>query len=87
MYLVKVYVTFANSVVNPAAEATKAAAQNMGYKDVQDVRIGKFIELQIDKSDNSDTPVEETVEALCKSLLTNPNTEDYSYEIQEVAAL
>lgn len=84
MYLVKVYVTFANSVVNPAAEATKAAAQSMGYKDVEGVRIGKFIELQIAKSD---TPVEETVESLCKSLLANPNTEDYSYEIQEVEAL
>ncbi len=86
MYLVNVYVTFADSVVNPAAEATKTAAQNMGYKGVKDVRIGKFIELQIDKSDATDKTIEETVEALCESLLTNPNTEIYSYEIQEVEA-
>lgn len=83
MYLVKVYVTFADSVVNPAAEATKNAAHRLGFAGVEELAIGKFIELVIAKGEE---PIEATVEALCEGLLTNPNTETYTYEIQEVEA-
>lgn len=83
MYLVKVYVTFADSVVNPAAEATKNAAHRLGFTNVEELAIGKFIELQVAKGEE---PIETTVEALCQGLLANPNTETYTYEIQEVGA-
>lgn len=83
MYLVKVYVTFADSVVNPAAEATKSAAHRLGFNGVEDLAIGKFIELSIAEGE---APIEATVDALCKGLLTNPNTETYTYEIQKVDA-
>ena len=46
MTKVNVYVTLRESVVDPQGIATKEALQTMGYKEVENVRIGKLIELR-----------------------------------------
>ncbi len=47
MTKVNVYVTLRESVVDPQGVATIEALQTMGYKEVENVRIGKLIELEI----------------------------------------
>ena len=74
MYLVKVFVTLNDSVVDPAGQAVKAAATRMGNAEVSDVRIGKFIELHVDAD-------RERVEQIATELCVNPNTESFTYEI------
>lgn len=81
MYKVKVYVTLRESVLDPQGSAVKSALHSMDYNEVQDVRIGKYMELTIKKSDRDlDTAVRE----MCEKLLANTVIEDFSYEVQEV---
>ncbi len=81
MYKVKVYVTLRESVLDPQGSAVKSALHSMEYKEVQDVRIGKYMELTIEKSDRD---LDVAVREMCEKLLANTVIEDYSYEVQEV---
>jgi phosphoribosylformylglycinamidine synthase subunit PurS len=83
MYKVKVFVTLRESVLDPQGTAVKGSLHTLSYKEVQDVRIGKFLELTIEKSDRS---VNELVKEMCEKLLANTVIEDYTYEVQEVVA-
>lgn len=83
MYKVKVYVTLRESVLDPQGNAVKNALHSMDFNEVEDVRIGKYMELEIGETDRS---VEKMVDEMCKKLLANPVIEDYRYEIEEVAA-
>lgn len=83
MYKVKVFVTLRESVLDPQGTAVKGSLHSLSYTEVQDVRIGKFLELTIEKSDRS---VDELVKEMCERLLTNTVIEDYTYEVEEVVA-
>ena len=82
MTKVNVYVTLRESVVDPQGVATIEALQTMGYKEVENVRIGKLIELELD---GSATDIDARVKEMCEKLLVNKVIEDYRYEIGEVA--
>ncbi|KYD29115.1 phosphoribosylformylglycinamidine synthase subunit PurS [Geobacillus sp. NFOSA3] len=81
MYKVKVYVTLRESVLDPQGTAVKGALHSLSYKEVQDVRIGKFMELVIEKSERD---IDVLVREMCEKLLANTVIEDYRYEIEEV---
>lgn len=83
MFKVKVYVTLKESVLDPQGAAVKNSLHSMSYKDVTDVRIGKYLELTLDQNT---ADVEKTVKEMCDRLLANPVIEDYRYEIEEVVA-
>jgi len=83
MYKVKVYVTLRESVLDPQGTAVKQSLHTMNYQEVQDVRIGKYMELTIEKTDRN---IEDVVNELCTRLLANPVIEDYRYEIEECVA-
>lgn len=83
MYKVKVYVTLRESVLDPQGTAVKQSLHSMDYKEVQDVRIGKYMELTIEKSARD---VNDVVKEMCESLLANLVIEDYRYEVEEVGA-
>ncbi|KAB7705246.1 phosphoribosylformylglycinamidine synthase subunit PurS [Bacillus aerolatus] len=80
MYKVKVFVTLRESVLDPQGKAVQQSLTNLGYEGVEDVRIGKYMELTINEK-NQD--VEKTVKEVCEKLLSNPVIEDYRYEIEE----
>lgn len=82
MTKVNVYVTLRESVVDPQGVATIEALQTMGYKEVENVRIGKLIELELD---GSVADIDARVKEMCEKLLVNKVIEDYRYEIGEVA--
>jgi phosphoribosylformylglycinamidine synthase len=81
MYKVKVYITLRESVLDPQGNAVKSALHSMSYNEVQDVRIGKYMELTIEKSDRD---LDVAVREMCEKLLANTVIEDFSYEVQEV---
>ncbi|KKK34200.1 phosphoribosylformylglycinamidine synthase [Mesobacillus campisalis] len=83
MYKVKVYVTLKESVLDPQGTTVKRSLNSMGYEDVQDVRIGKYMELTISESVAN---LDETVKEMCERLLSNPVIEDYTYEVEERVA-
>ncbi|WP_026695301.1 phosphoribosylformylglycinamidine synthase subunit PurS [Peribacillus kribbensis] len=84
MYKVKVYVTLRESVLDPQGAAVMNSLHSMSYQEVQDVRIGKFLELSIEKSDRD---IDFLVKEMCEKLLANTVIEDYRYEVEEVVAL
>lgn len=78
MYFVKIYVTYKNSVLDPQGEAVKGAVHRLGFEEIEEIRIGKYFELKVEKRDRS---IEETIEEVCDKLLANINMETYRYEI------
>ncbi|AKS37220.1 phosphoribosylformylglycinamidine synthase [Anoxybacillus gonensis] len=81
MYKVKVYVTLRENVLDPQGNAVKGALHTLNYHEVQDVRIGKFMELLVEKSDRD---IDSVVKEMCEKLLANTVIEDYRYDIEEV---
>ncbi|MDT9027658.1 phosphoribosylformylglycinamidine synthase subunit PurS [Rossellomorea yichunensis] len=83
MYKVKVYITLRESVLDPQGSVVKQALHSMEFKAVEDVRVGKYMELTLPSSVEN---VEAEVEEMCHRLLANPVIEDYRYEIEESVA-
>ncbi len=83
MYKVKVFITLRESVLDPQGTAVKGSLHSLNYKEVNDVRIGKYMELTVGKSERD---VEEVVKEMCERLLANVVIEDYRFEIEEAVA-
>ncbi|KOF09693.1 phosphoribosylformylglycinamidine synthase subunit PurS [Planomicrobium chinense] len=83
MKKVKIYVTLRESVLDPQGSAVMGSLHKMGYAEVEDVRIGKYLELMI--SDDA-RDVDALVNEMCQKLLTNTVIEDYRFEIEEAVS-
>lgn len=79
----KVYVTPRTSVLDPQGKAVSGALHSLGYDEVEDVRIGKFMELRVSGSDPA--AARARVEEMCRRLLANTTIEDYRFEIEPEA--
>lgn len=80
MYKAKVNVTLRPSILDPKGKAAHHALQNLGLNEVQQVRIGKFIELDVDAKDEASA--REIVESACTQLLANEVMEDFEITIE-----
>jgi phosphoribosylformylglycinamidine synthase PurS subunit len=74
-----VYVTIKQSVLDPQGVAVQGALHSMGFGEVEKVRVGKYLELQLGTSDRVEA--EQRVKAMCEKLLANTVIEDYRYEL------
>ena len=74
-----VYVTIKRSVLDPQGNAVRGALHSMGFDEVSNVRIGKYMELDLDTDDAAEA--ETRVKAMCEKLLANTVIEDYRYDI------
>ncbi len=74
MPTVHVTVTLKPSLLDSAGRTVSQALVKLGYGEVEQVRIGKMIELQVDRYD------EARVKEMCDKLLANPVIEDYQIE-------
>lgn len=74
----KVYVTLKREVLDPQGDAVRRALQSLGHSSVDRVRVGKFVELELDATDSAAAKIE--VERMCEALLANPVIEDYRIE-------
>jgi len=83
-YKASIYVTLKGSVLDPQGSAVTKALHALDYSMVQDVRVGKFIEVTLHAEDV--TSAKTAVEHMCEQLLTNPVIETYTYQIQEATA-
>jgi len=82
MLKAKIFVQLKPSVLDPQGKAVTNSLHNLGFAKVLESRISKYIEITFDSQDRDLTAAE--VEKICKSLLANPNTETYHYELQEI---
>ena len=77
---VKVLVTPKAAVLDPQGAAVRDAMQHLGMPEVHSVRIGKYLEIEVDdKTPNLDARLND----LCRDLLSNPVIEDYELQKAE----
>jgi len=75
-----VYVTIKENVLDPQGNAVQGSLQTLGFGEVAKVRIGKYMELQLDTNDRAEA--EKRVKEMCEKLLANTVVEDYRFELE-----
>ncbi len=83
VFLAKVRVTLRPSILDPQGKAVAHAIGTLNVGPVQDVRMGKYIEMKIQAS--SEAEAQRITEDVCRKLLANPVMEDYFYEVSALS--
>lgn len=83
MFLAKIHIQLKESILDPQGQAVLHALHNLDHKEVQDVRIGKYIEVRLNATDS--TKASKQVEQYCQSLLANMVIENYSFQLDRLA--
>jgi len=78
--LVKVFVTPRKGILDPQGRAVEQSLKSLGFGGVGAVRVGRYIVLELD-APNIDQ-ARDSICRICDQLLTNPNIEDYTFEIE-----
>ena len=63
-------------VLDPQGKVVEQTLKNMGHKNIENVRQGKYFEIEL--SENDEKKAEKIIEEICKKLLTNVVIEDYT---------
>ena len=69
------------ALLDPQGKAVTNSMKNIGLSDIDNVRIGRHITLEVDASTQKDA--ESTVETACKKLLANQIMEGYNFSLTE----
>jgi phosphoribosylformylglycinamidine synthase len=75
----RVVVTPKPVVNDPQGLTVKQGLMTLGFREVDDVRVGKYIEVSLEAENISEA--RERVEAMCRQLLANHVIEDFHFEI------
>jgi len=81
MYLAKIYVSLKPTVNDPQGLTIRGALHNLGFIEVTNVRMGKYIEVKIEEND--ETRAQEQINEMCRKLLANPIIENYTFELRK----
>jgi phosphoribosylformylglycinamidine synthase len=79
-YKVTIRVTLRPSILDPQGKAARRALHQLGYEGVEEVRMGKYIELRIDAA--SEAAAADVAKDACTKLLANAVMEDFAFEIE-----
>ena len=72
---IKIVVTLKTGVLDPQGKAIQQTLNGMGFENVNDVRQGKYFDIDIDESDEQKAKL--SAEEICKKLLANQVIEDF----------
>jgi phosphoribosylformylglycinamidine synthase PurS subunit len=75
----KIHVTLKQGILDPQGKAIEHALDSLGFKNVGNVRVGKYMEVDVDEKDKAKAEAE--VKAMCEKLLANTIVEEYRYEL------
>ena len=81
LFQARVLVRLRPSVLDPAGEAARGAAERLGVEGISKLRIGKAVEIELDASDEAEA--RRRLELLSDRLLSNPVIEDWTLELQD----
>lgn len=82
MFKAKIDVTLRKSVLDPQGQTVLQALHSLGFKAVENLRVGKHFELTLNSGDRAKAEAE--LKSMCDRLLINPIIEEYSYRLEEV---
>jgi len=81
-YIAKIFVTLRPSVLDPAGVAVQSGLRQLGYNNVEQVRIGKYIELTLVCP--NETKARHMLNDICEQMLANTVIENYRFDLIEV---
>lgn len=81
MMLAKVFVSLKTQVLDPQGKAIQRGLADMGYNEVEDVRIGKYIEIKLGDGVDAEK-AKARLDEMCRRLLSNPIIENYKIELK-----
>jgi phosphoribosylformylglycinamidine synthase PurS subunit len=76
----RIHVTLKPGVLDPQGNAIQHALAALGFEEVESVRQGKLIELELEEQDPKQA--RERVAAMCETLLANTVIENYSVDLE-----
>ncbi|WP_029520841.1 phosphoribosylformylglycinamidine synthase subunit PurS [Persephonella sp. IF05-L8] len=79
--LIKFFIKPRKGVLDPQGRAVAENLRSLGFSDVKDVKVGKYIEVYVQHSDK-EKAIEEARE-MAKKALVNEIIEDYEFEVVE----
>jgi len=77
----RIFISLKHGVLDPQGKAIERSLHSLGYPEVSEVRMGKYIEL--DLAAPSRQAAELRIREMCDKLLANPVIEDYRFEISD----
>ncbi len=81
---VDIVITLRESILDPKGKASHHALENLGFSDISSVRIGKFIQIDIDTDDPA--KAREIATEACEKLLANTVMENYEIRLPDTAS-
>ncbi len=75
-----VHVTLKAGILDPQGRAIRRSLENQGFTLVNNVRVGKFLEIELQEQDPAQADAQ--LKAMCDTLLANPIIEEYHYELE-----
>jgi phosphoribosylformylglycinamidine synthase PurS subunit len=82
VYRATVIVTLRKAILDPQGKAVHHAVESLGMTSVQEVRIGKHVQMLIDVKEKAEA--ERITRDACTKLLANPVMEDYTFTVDEI---
>ncbi|MGB3495968.1 MAG: phosphoribosylformylglycinamidine synthase subunit PurS [Elainellaceae cyanobacterium] len=78
-YQAQIFVTLRPSVLDPAGTAVQSGLHQLGFPTVEQVRIGKYVELTLQAA--TEAEAQKQLDQMCDQLLANPVIENYRFEL------
>ena len=79
--LARVYVTPKRGILDPQGKAVQSSLHALGFAEVQDVKVGKYIELKL--RDAEPQAATARVREMCERLLANGVIEDFQVQLEQ----
>jgi len=77
----EIYITLKKTVSDPQGLTIKHALESLGYKNLEEVRVGKLVTIKLSSKDKKEA--KQKLDEMCQKLLANPIIEDYHFKIKE----
>ena len=81
MVKARVIITLKKTIMDAQGQTVENALHNLGYRGVRDLRIGKYVEMELNGA--PEEQLSSQVEEMCRKLLANPIIEDFRVDIEE----
>ena len=75
----EIFVTLKKEVLDPQGKAIENALKNIGFRNIETVRQGKYFSITIDEEDIN--KAKHIVDSACKKLLSNETIEEYKFKL------
>jgi phosphoribosylformylglycinamidine synthase subunit PurS len=75
----RVFITLKEGILDPQGKTVLRALKSLGYDEVEDLRIGKYMEVELAGDDKA--VLEERLGEMSEKLLANPIIENYRMEV------